>query len=214
MLALKGRLAPRLAYQLTLFSQYSAVNFHPDVDGDLIFDGLASKVFRGSFANGSQADATWSVAGNQLGFGYYCNLENVEIDDHAMTFPGSAAGPTSDVPIAIVDDHNFVQALYGLYIQDHLQPTARLGITLGVRWDQDGWLPERSPGQPANRAYLSAGALADDGAQRRRQLLRAAAIGIRLGRRSGEIRVHHRRSDRAAKLSAQTDDRLLFRYRA
>ncbi|HUY19793.1 MAG TPA: TonB-dependent receptor [Candidatus Binataceae bacterium] len=136
MLALKGRIASRLAYQLTLFSQYSAVNFHPDVSGDLIFDGLASKVFRSSFANGSQADATWSVAGNQLGFGYYCNLENVEIDDHAMTFPGSAAGPTSDVPIAIVDNHNFVQALYGLYIQDHLQPTARLGITVGVRWDQ------------------------------------------------------------------------------
>lgn len=136
MVALKGRIASRLAYQLTVFSQYSSVNFHPDVPGDLIFNGLAAKVFRSSFANGSQADATWSVAGNRLGFGYYFDLENVEIDDHATTFPGSAAGPTSDIPITIVDNHNFLQALYGFYIQDRLQPTDRLGINLGVRWDQ------------------------------------------------------------------------------
>ncbi len=136
MVALKGRIDAGLDYQLTLFSQYSAVSFYPDVAGELIFNGLAARVLRSSFTNGCQADATWQVRGNQIGFGYSFNLENVEIDDHAMTFPGTPAMQTSDVPIAIVDNHNFVQGLYGLYVQDRIQPAAGLNINFGVRWDQ------------------------------------------------------------------------------
>jgi hypothetical protein len=136
MIALKGRLEAGLDYQLTLFSQYSATSFYPDVPGELIYDGLAARVFRSSFENGSQADVVWNVSGNQIGFGYYFNVENVEIDDHAMTFPGSPTMQSSDVPIAIVDDHNFMQGLYGLYIQNRIRPADGLSINFGVRWDQ------------------------------------------------------------------------------
>jgi hypothetical protein len=50
-LALQGLLAKDLDYQIAGFSRYSTLSFHPDQNGDLIYGGKASRVFRGDFAN-------------------------------------------------------------------------------------------------------------------------------------------------------------------
>jgi hypothetical protein len=136
-LALKGVTAAGVDYQVSLFSQYSSLSFRPDFVGELIYDGLAARVFRSSFVNGSQADATWRLgASHTLGFGYYFDIENAEIDDHAYTFPAAGGVQTSALPFLIVDNHNLMQAMYGLYVQDRWQPLPELTINCGLRWDQ------------------------------------------------------------------------------
>ncbi len=136
-LALKGVAAGGIDYQLSLFSQYSSVSFRPDFAGELIYDGLAARVFRSSLVNGSQGDGTWHLgARHTLGFGYYFDVENAEIDDHAYTFPAANGIQTGTLPFLIVDNRNLVQAMYGLYVQDRWQPLPALTIDCGLRWDQ------------------------------------------------------------------------------
>ena len=48
--ALQGLLGKDIDYQIAGFSRYSTLSFHPDQNGDLIYNGIASRVFRGDWA--------------------------------------------------------------------------------------------------------------------------------------------------------------------
>ena len=48
-------------YQLSYFNRYSQLHFMPDTIGDLVFNGVASDVYRQSFVNGIQEDTAWRV---------------------------------------------------------------------------------------------------------------------------------------------------------
>ena len=43
--------------QLSYFTRYSSVHFVPDTLGDLVFNGVASNVFRSDYANGGKVVA-------------------------------------------------------------------------------------------------------------------------------------------------------------
>ena len=43
-------------FQLSYFNRYSQLHFMPDPIGDLVFNGVASDVYRQSFVNGIQED--------------------------------------------------------------------------------------------------------------------------------------------------------------
>ncbi len=51
----------KLSLQLATFTRYSAVNFHPDAQGDLIFNGVASTVDRNIFSNGFEGDLSYEL---------------------------------------------------------------------------------------------------------------------------------------------------------
>jgi outer membrane cobalamin receptor len=142
-LALQGLLAKDLDYQIAGFSRYSTLSFHPDQNGDLIYNGEASRVFRGDFANGLQGDFAYrAFAQHTFRAGFYFTGERAEIDNHALVFPGSAAGqctgahvPPCDQAFAIVDNHALTQWLYGIYLQDEWRPIEKLTINYGARFD-------------------------------------------------------------------------------
>src|SRR5207248_5228721 len=48
-------------FQLAYFNRASTVHFMPDPLGDLMFNGVASDVFRGSVVNGIQADSAFRL---------------------------------------------------------------------------------------------------------------------------------------------------------
>ena len=50
-----------LDFQLAAFSRYSALHFVPDTIGDLVFNGIASDVYRQGFANGLQGDGAYQA---------------------------------------------------------------------------------------------------------------------------------------------------------
>ena len=135
-LALQGLIGRQLDYQIAAFSRYSTLSFHPDQNGDLIYNGEASRVFRGDWANGLQGDFAYrGWASHTIRAGYYFQGERAEIDNHALVFPGGPGGQTSDQPEAIVDNLALTAWLYGLYLQDEWKPIPKLTINYGVRFD-------------------------------------------------------------------------------
>ena len=135
-LALQGLIGKHLDYQIAVFSRYSTLSFHPDQDGDLIYNGEASRVFRSDWANGLQGDFAYRVLTIlTIRAGYYFQGERAEIDNHALVFPGGPSGQTSDEPEAIVDNTALTSWLYGLYLQGEWKPIPKLTINNGVRFD-------------------------------------------------------------------------------
>jgi outer membrane receptor protein involved in Fe transport len=135
-LALQGLIGKDLDYQVAAFTRYSTLSFHPDQTGDLIYNGEASRVFRGDWANGMQGDFAYrGLSQHTIRAGYYFQGERAEIDNHALVFPGGPGGQTSDEPEAIVDDTALTAWLYGLYLQDEWKPVSKLTIDYGVRFD-------------------------------------------------------------------------------
>jgi outer membrane receptor protein involved in Fe transport len=136
-LALQGVVANNIDYQVAAFTRYSTLSFHPDQNGDLIFNGLASRVFRGDWASGLQGDSAYhGFAGHTIRAGFYFNGEHAEIDNHALVFPVDSSGmQTSSSPFAIVDNKAYTTWLYGVYLQDEWKPIERLTINFGARFD-------------------------------------------------------------------------------
>jgi len=142
-LALQGIVGKNSDYQVAGFSRYSTLSFHPDQAGDLIYNGEASRVFRGDWANGLQGDFTErAFAKHTIGTGFYFTGERAEIDNHALVFPGSAAGqctgphvPPCDVAEAIVDNTALTAWVYGIYVEDEWHPIRKLTINYGARFD-------------------------------------------------------------------------------
>ena len=136
-LALKGEPSSDLSYQLALFSRYSSVHYHPDPVGDLIYNGVAADVFRSDTAAGVQGDSSLKLGSHTLGAGFFVSGENAVSDNTSSVFPANAAGQqTGDLPFLITDDHSKRGWLYGLYVQDRWQATAKLSVLAGVRLDR------------------------------------------------------------------------------
>jgi outer membrane receptor protein involved in Fe transport len=135
-LALQGVVAKYLDYQVAGFSRYSTLSFYPDNIGDLIYNGVATRVFRGDWANGLQGDFAWrGFAQHTIRAGFYFQGERAEIDNHSLVFAGGPGFQTSFVPEPIVDNTALVQWLYGIYLQDEWKPLPKLTINYGVRFD-------------------------------------------------------------------------------
>lgn len=135
-IALQGALGSYLDYQLAGFSRYSTLSFYPDNIGDLIYNGVASRIFRGDWANGLQGDFAYrAFANHTIRAGFYFSGERAEIDNHALVFPGGPGFQTSTISEPIVDNTALTAWLYGVYLQDEWHPLPKLTINYGARFD-------------------------------------------------------------------------------
>ena len=137
-LALQGVLHDDIDYQVAGFTRYSTLSFHPDIEGDLIFNGQASRVFRSDWSSGLQGDFAYrGIAQHTIRTGYLLQGERAEFDNHSLTFPGTPGKQTSDVPIQIVDNRAETVWLYGIYLQDEWRPAEapKLTVNYGARFD-------------------------------------------------------------------------------
>ncbi len=132
-LALQGTVGSNIDYQLAPFSRYSAVSFYPDYEGDLIYNGAASKVFRSDWSNGFQLDTAYhGLPDHTIRWGGYFDSERAEIDNHEATFPVPPGGGT---PISIMDNIALQTWIYSVYLQDEWKPFKQLTINVGARFD-------------------------------------------------------------------------------
>src|SRR5579863_7743715 len=125
----------------TIRSRHSAAirrcRFKPDFDGDLIYNGAASKVFRSDWGNGVQVDTTYrALATHTFRLGGFFDAERAEIDNHEATFPvDPVTGNPLTVPISITDNKALQTWTYSVYAQDEWKPVEKLTINYGVRFD-------------------------------------------------------------------------------
>jgi outer membrane receptor protein involved in Fe transport len=106
--------------QTSYFTRYSTVHFTPDPIGDLMFNGVASDVFRMSY----------TVSGEQS-----------QVFNSSTAFPGDNTGqctsdPSCFQPIQLSDGSNKFGWLMGVYIQDEWRLTDQLTLNAGLRFDQ------------------------------------------------------------------------------
>jgi opacity protein-like surface antigen len=123
--------------QASIFNRYSSVLFRPDDVGDLIFNGVASRVDRDVTSNGIEFDSSYKLNDQHtLRGGFLFSEQHAAVGTVTLVFPVDANGTqTSDVPGRIVDNSQKYGSFYGLYFQDEWKPFEPLTINFGARLD-------------------------------------------------------------------------------
>jgi TonB dependent receptor len=125
------------SFQASVFNRYSAVLFRPDDVGDLIFNGVASRVDRDILSNGVEFDSSYKLSDQHtLRAGFIFTEQHATVDTVTLVFPVDANGnQTSTIPLRIVDNHDKYGYYYGFYLQDEWKPLEQLTINFGGRFD-------------------------------------------------------------------------------
>jgi outer membrane receptor protein involved in Fe transport len=124
-------------YQLSYFNRYSQLHFLPDTVGDLVFNGVASDVYRQSVVNGIQEDTSWRVGfAHTLKFGFSVSTENTLVNNSSTVLPLDMAGNPVDAPFSVFDSSTKTGALFSTYFEDEWKITNQLTLNAGLRFDQ------------------------------------------------------------------------------
>ena len=124
-------------YQLSYFNRYSQLHFYPDPIGDLVFNGVASDVYRQSFVNGIQEDTSYRVGfAHTLKFGFSVSAERSLVNNGSTVLPLDAMGNPVDAPTSVFDSSAKTGYLFSSYLLDEWKITNQLTLNAGLRFDQ------------------------------------------------------------------------------
>jgi outer membrane receptor protein involved in Fe transport len=126
-------------FQLSYFNRYSSLHFVPDQVPDLLFNGVASDVYRATFANGVQGDGSYRVNdAHTLRGGFSVTAEKTQNTNVSTVEPCMLCDGTDniDAPFAVTDSVAKLGWLYGVYVQDEWKLTNQLTVNAGLRFDQ------------------------------------------------------------------------------
>ena len=126
-----------LNFQASIFNRFSSILFRPDNVGDLIFNGVASRVDRDIVSNGIEFDSSYKLNDQHtLRGGLIFTEQHATVDTATLVFPVDINGnQTSTTPVRIVDNHDKYGYFYGFYLQDEWKPIDQLTINFGGRLD-------------------------------------------------------------------------------
>jgi outer membrane receptor protein involved in Fe transport len=130
--------AEDIDYQISYFNRYSQLHFFPDPIGDLVFNGVASDVYRQSVINGIQEDTAWRIGyAHTLRFGFSVSGERSLVNNISTVLPVDGMGnPVDAPPFSIFDTSAKTGWLIGTYLQDEWRITNQLTLNAGLRFDQ------------------------------------------------------------------------------
>jgi hypothetical protein len=124
-------------FQISGFNRYSSILFRPDEVGDLIFNGVASRVDRDIESNGVEFDSSYKLNDEHtIRAGGIFTEQYATVDTVTLVFPVDANGnQTSTTPQRVVDNHAKTGYFYGFYLQDEWKVLDELTINYGARLD-------------------------------------------------------------------------------
>jgi len=124
-------------FQASIFNRYSSILFRPDNVGDLMFNGVASRVDRDILSNGGEFDSSYKLNDEHtLRGGLIFTEQYATVDTSTLVFPVDANGTqTKHTPQRIEDNHNKYGYFYGFYLQDEWKPLEQLTVNFGGRLD-------------------------------------------------------------------------------
>jgi outer membrane receptor protein involved in Fe transport len=146
-LALNGALGTNADYQVAYTIHYNRENFNPDPISDLIYQGIAPKVFDSDFSNAAQGNLGYRWGDHTFRGGFYFGEYGVEADNTSQVFPIKGGVPLT-VPVSITADLNKINLVYGVYLQDTWQLCEKLSVNFGSRWDRVSGLVNDSQFSP------------------------------------------------------------------
>jgi opacity protein-like surface antigen len=126
--------------QLAYFHRTSSVQFTPDPLADLMFNGVATNVYRGSVVNGVQGDSAFRLnEAHTFRTGVFASAEKTTVSNSAQLLPidgMTGAQILPDVPFPAIDTSVLLGWLGGVYVQDEWRITDNLTLNSGARFDQ------------------------------------------------------------------------------
>jgi outer membrane receptor protein involved in Fe transport len=123
--------------QISYFNRYSQLHFLPDTVGDLVFNGVASDVYRRSHVDGIQEDTAYRIGySHTLRFGFSVSAERTLVNNTSTLLPLDATGAPVDAPFSVLDSSAKTGWLFGTYLQDEWKITENLTLNAGLRFDQ------------------------------------------------------------------------------
>jgi outer membrane receptor for ferrienterochelin and colicin len=124
-------------FQASIFNRYSSILFRPDEVGDLIFNGVSSRLDRDVLSNGFEFNSSYKLNDQHtIRAGGILNEQYATVNTVTLVFPVDANGnQTSTTPIRIIDNNNKYGYFYGFYFQDEWKPFEQLTINFGGRVD-------------------------------------------------------------------------------
>jgi len=138
-------------FQAAVFGRTSAVHYRPDPVGDLLFNGVASRVDRTATAAGAETNLRLALNPHHtLRTGFLVTGNRAATDTSTAVFPADALGnQASGTPFTITDNHARLAWIYGAYLQDEWTASDRLTVNFGARLD--GLSAQRREGQLSPR---------------------------------------------------------------
>ena len=134
-LAVQSTVGP-LDTQTSYFQRYSTLHFIPDQVGDLVFNGVASDVFRTSLVNGIQNDNAYRVDGRQtIRFGSVFQVERAQAINTSTVEPLDGDGNPIDAPFGLFDAERKTGLVGSIYVSDEYKLTRQLTLQAGLRYD-------------------------------------------------------------------------------
>lgn len=124
-------------YQIAYFNRYSQLHFMPDPVGDLVFNGVASDVYRQSTINGIQEDTSYRLGfAHTLKFGMSVSAERSLVNNGSTVLPLDDSGNPIDAPLSVFDSSAKTGYSFSTYIADEWKITNQLTLNAGLRFDQ------------------------------------------------------------------------------
>ena len=145
-----------LNYQLSTFGQISGVHFHPDANGDLVFNGESSDVARNLYSGGLELDSSYQIGDKHtLRFGGIFVDEYLTDDNTTTVFALDANGNPTGFPFPITQNLVANAIFAGVYAQDEWQILPKVTINYGVRFDEyhSTFINENQPSPRINLVY-------------------------------------------------------------
>jgi outer membrane receptor protein involved in Fe transport len=130
-----------LDYQISLISKYSFLDYHPDLLGDLAFDGIGEVAERTSWANNLQAEGSYrlnedhTLRGGILITGEHVT-SNTSSDVLAQTGTDASGNPIyATNTTTIVDNSAKGSYSFSAYAQDEWRALDTVTVNPGIRYD-------------------------------------------------------------------------------
>ncbi|HTQ32129.1 MAG TPA: TonB-dependent receptor [Opitutaceae bacterium] len=133
-----------LSFQIAQVNRYGSLQFRPDENGDLYFNGVAGRVYRDILTDGVQGDFTWQAADTHtVRGGLLFDTESARDHDDVAVFAAEDddIDPLNGEPIAkappfVITDNHAKRGYDGtLYLQDEWKAAPRLTLNFGGRFD-------------------------------------------------------------------------------
>jgi outer membrane cobalamin receptor len=163
--------AGKFSAQASVFARGSALDYHPDVVGELLYNGMAQAAAKHDFAYGVQLDSVYKLNDRHtLRFGVIVSRDQSKSETQTSVFPtsgdindpvlGFLPGPVSGPPINFAGANSISEMTYSVYLQDEWHIADRVVLNYGARFDEnDGLRNERQLSPRANLVWTPGGGL-------------------------------------------------------
>lgn len=132
------RTTEKLNLQVSPYFRYGRIDYTPDRDRDLIYQGVSEHEVNDFTTGGMQADLSYDIAPHHtLRAGLLGQYTSERLDTDTLAFPVDDAGnQTSDIAKRMIDNTDNWSVEAGAYIQDEYKITHNLTFNYGIRYDR------------------------------------------------------------------------------